>query len=188
MITRRRGRTMNKTEALCLEVEMDPEDIEEVLSSPSEGSPAEDIDSAGIDLDDLFTIDDFNWTLERDLSSPLLDVELSEMGMYGARGRDSGIEVSTASSPERISTGLKIKKSQNLSSHVINKNAIAARLNRLKKKEYVESLEGKVGILATENDALKQENCQLTKRVEELEDETRGPTQTTTTMPYRGNA
>ncbi|XP_069046146.1 CREB/ATF bZIP transcription factor [Lepisosteus oculatus] len=55
----------------------------------------------------------------------------------------------------------------------INKNAIAARLNRQKKKEYVSGLESRVNSLATENKDLKEENSHLNKRVEELEDETR---------------
>lgn len=174
MITRRRSRNMNKTEVQSLEVEIvDSVEAEENLPSPSDGFPDEDIDTVGIDLDDLFAIDDLNWTLGRDSSSPLLDIGLSEMGVYDARGHNSGIEASAGSSPERISSDLKMKNNQNQSRHVINKNAIAARLNRLKKKEYVNSLEDKVGSLSTENNMLKQENCQLTKRVEELEDETR---------------
>ncbi|XP_014343435.1 CREB/ATF bZIP transcription factor isoform X2 [Latimeria chalumnae] len=54
-----------------------------------------------------------------------------------------------------------------------NRNAIAARLNRLKKKEYITGLENKVSNLMTENQDLKQENKELNKRVEELEEETK---------------
>lgn len=160
----------------------------EDLPSPSDGFSTDGIDVAGIELDDLFGIEDLKWTLERDASSPLFDMELADLGVYGAKDQDSGPEASVASSPERLSSDSKMKDRQNHSSVRINKNAIAARLNRLKKKEYVNSLEKKVGILSTENGMLKQENSQLTKRVEELEDETRGLTQTTTTMPCPGNA
>ncbi|KAF7663931.1 hypothetical protein LDENG_00194650 [Lucifuga dentata] len=177
---------MNKTEAESLEVEIvDAVEAEENLPSPSESFPTEDIDTVGIDLDDLFAMEDLKWTLGRDSSFPLLDVGLSEMGVYNTIAHDSGIEASAASFPERISSNLNMKNQQNQSSHVINKNAIAARLNRLKKKEYVSSLEKKVGILSTENNVLKRENCQLTKRVEELEDETRGPAQMTMITPCR---
>nr|XP_033804246.1 CREB/ATF bZIP transcription factor [Geotrypetes seraphini] len=55
----------------------------------------------------------------------------------------------------------------------INKNAVAARLNRLKKKEYVMGLETRVNCLASENQELKDENRQLGRRVKELEEETR---------------
>lgn len=141
------------------------------IQSPSDGYPADDIDTTRIELEDLFGIDDLSWTLERDPSSTLFDIELADFSVCGAKDQDSGIEASLGSSPERLS-GLKMNR-KNQSSCVINKNAIAARLNRLKKKEYVTSLEKKVGILSTENSGLKQENSKLTKRVEELEDETR---------------
>ncbi|KAG7278448.1 hypothetical protein CRUP_038743 [Coryphaenoides rupestris] len=103
---------------------------------------------------------------------------------------DSMFEASTSPSPERYPYGARSKKTQNRSGSMVNKNAIAARLNRLKKKEYVNALEKKVGFLSSENNVLKQDNSGLNKRVEELEDETRRPTQmtTTTTMPYPGNA
>lgn len=159
----------------------------EDLTSPSEGFPIDDIDTAGIELDDLFGIEDLKWTLERDATSPLFNMELTDLGVYTTKCQASGIEASTASSPERMSSDLKIKNRQNQSSQMINKNAIAARMNRLKKKEYVNSLEKKVGIMSMENNILKQENSQLTKRVEELEDETRGPTRMTMTMPCRGS-
>ncbi|XP_040906975.1 CREB/ATF bZIP transcription factor [Toxotes jaculatrix] len=173
MITRRRGRTNNNnTESLQVEV-VDAVETVEDLPSPSVGFPADDIDSGGIELDDLFGIEDLKWTLEKDTDSPLFDLELADLGVYCTKDRDSGFDASTASSPERMSSDLKMKNRQNQSSHTINKNAIAARLNRLKKKEYVNSLEKKVGVLSSENNALKQENSHLTKRVEELEDETR---------------
>ncbi|XP_029994978.1 CREB/ATF bZIP transcription factor isoform X2 [Sphaeramia orbicularis] len=170
MITRRRGRTANSCEVQPVEVEVT--DAAEDLPSPSEGFPADDLDTAGMELEDLLGIEDLNWTFERDTSSPLFDIGLADLGVYSAKEQDSGIEASTASSPERNSSDLK-RNRQSQSSCVINKNAIAARLNRLKKKEYVSSLEKKVGVLSTENNTLKQENSQLTKRVEELEDETR---------------
>ncbi|XP_040009782.1 CREB/ATF bZIP transcription factor [Xiphias gladius] len=172
MITRRRGRTINNTESLEVEV-MDAVEIVEDLPSPPGGFPADDIDIGGIEIDDLFRTEDLKWTLERNIASPFFDMEFADLGVHCAKDQDSGIEVSTASSPERMSSDLKMKNRQNQSSQMINKNAIAARLNRLKKKEYVNSLEKKVGILSTENGILKQENAQLTKRVEELEDETR---------------
>ncbi|KAK1898259.1 CREB/ATF bZIP transcription factor [Dissostichus eleginoides] len=189
MITRRRGRTMNSTEGQPLEVQVgDVMETVEDLPSPSEGFPAEDIDATGIELDDLFGIADLKWTLERDTVSSLFDIELADLDMCSAKDQDSEVEASTSSSPERSSSDLKTKNRQNQSSRMINKNAIAARLNRLRKKEYVNSLEKKVGVLSTENNVLKQENSQLTKRVEELEDETRGLTRTTTTTLYRGSA
>lgn len=54
-----------------------------------------------------------------------------------------------------------------------NKNALAARLNRLRKKEYVSSLEGKVARLSEDNQRLELERRSLGERVRQLEDETR---------------
>ncbi|KAM7411103.1 hypothetical protein PAMA_021198 [Pampus argenteus] len=171
MITRRRGRAVNNSEMQSLEVEV-VDAVETIEDSPVE-FPTDDIDTTGIELDDLFGIEDLKWTLERDANSPLFDMELADLGVYSAKDQDSGIEASTASSPDRMSMGLKVKNRQNQSSQMTNKNAIAARLNRLRKKEYVSGLEEKVGLMSVENNILKKENSQLTKRVEELEDETR---------------
>ncbi|XP_071377396.1 CREB/ATF bZIP transcription factor [Centroberyx affinis] len=174
MITRRRGRAISNIEVQSLEVEVtDAVETIEHLPSPSECLPTEDIDTAGLDIGDFFGIEDLKWTFERDADSPLFDIGLEDLGVYSVKDPDSGIEASATPSPERMSSDLTIKSKRNQSSHMINKNAIAARLNRLKKKEYVSDLEKKVGFLSTENRSLKQENSQLTKRVEELEDETR---------------
>ncbi|XP_030589853.1 CREB/ATF bZIP transcription factor [Archocentrus centrarchus] len=171
MITRRRSRTGTNTELQALEVEtVDVVESMADLPVPCEGFPAEDMNATGIELDDLF--EDLKWTLERDASSPPFSIDLSDLCAYDAKDGDSGLEASMASSPERMSADSK-KSRQKQSSSVNNKNAIAARLNRLRKKEYVSSLEKKIGVLSVENGMLKQENTQLTKRVEELEDETR---------------
>ncbi|KAF6719554.1 CREB/ATF bZIP transcription factor [Oryzias melastigma] len=171
MITRRRSRTVSSLAPVQpSEVEvLDVVETVEDLPGPSQEVPADDTDSTGIALDDLF--EDLKWTLERDASSPLFDADLANLDMF--QNQDSGHDVSAASSPERPSFDSGCRNRQNQSRHVVNKNAIAARLNRLKKKEYVSSLESRVGVLSGENVKLKQENSQLTKRVEELEDETR---------------
>ncbi|KAG8453074.1 hypothetical protein GDO86_004764 [Hymenochirus boettgeri] len=54
-----------------------------------------------------------------------------------------------------------------------NKNALAARLNRLRKKEYVRGLESQVARLSEENRDLQQERRSLCARVRELEGEAR---------------
>ncbi|XP_018555676.1 CREB/ATF bZIP transcription factor [Lates calcarifer] len=174
MRTRSRSRVINITESPEVEV-VDAMETAENLPSHFMEFLADNIDIGGLELDDLFGIEDFKWTLAKDTAGhhgQLLDMALADFGVNGAKDQDSGIEASTVSSPER-SSNLRVKNTQSQSSRVINKNAIAARLNRLKKKAYVNSLEKKVGILSTENNVLKQKNDQLTKRVEELEDETR---------------
>ncbi|GLD45602.1 CREB/ATF bZIP transcription factor [Lates japonicus] len=188
MRTRSRSRVINIIESPEVEV-VDAMETAENLPSHFMEFLADNIDIDGLELDDLFGIEDFKWTLAKDTAGhhgQLLDMALADFGVNGAKDQDSGIEASTASSPER-SSNLRVKNTQSQSSRVINKNAIAARLNRLKKKAYVNSLEKKVGILSTENNVLKQKSDQLTKRVEELEDETRALTQTTITMPYPGS-
>ncbi|XP_068188051.1 CREB/ATF bZIP transcription factor isoform X2 [Antennarius striatus] len=189
MITRRRGRVVNNPEVQSLEVDVvETVEVEKEVISLSESVPADDITIAGTEVEDLFGMEDLKWTFDRDTSYPFFDIDLADLGVCSAKDQDSGFEASVVSSPKRMPSNLKIKNSKLQSSHMINKNAIAARQNRLKKKEYVTSLEKKVGILSTENGRLKQDNTQLTKRVEELEDETRGSTQTTTTMPYPESA
>ncbi|XP_020782634.1 CREB/ATF bZIP transcription factor [Boleophthalmus pectinirostris] len=163
MITRRRGRMLQESEEQPVEVEVCDSEM-----SPTTTFPGEDLEATEIHLDELF--EDLKWTLDRDASSPLFDLELEEFEIFGTE-QDSGREVSSASSPERRGTDLKMRKSNQV--HGLNKNAIAARLNRIKKKEYLSSLERKVTGLSSENSALKQENSALTKRVEELENETR---------------
>lgn len=157
-------------------VEEHPVEVEVCASdlSPTSVFPAEQLDTA-MELDDLFSIDSLSWTLDRNSTSPLFDLELSELGLYnGNEEPDPSCAVSSASSPERREGDFKIRHRQsNATGHGLNKNAIAARLNRIKKKEYVSSLERKVTGLSSENISLKQENSALTKRVEELEDETR---------------
>ncbi|PWA33766.1 hypothetical protein CCH79_00019948 [Gambusia affinis] len=160
-------------------MEMPSVDMEEVdvmenvhdLPSPSDALAADDTDPSGIELDDLF--EDLKWTLEKDSSSLLFGVDLASLEAHSDINQNSGFDASSRSSPDRTSSGSRMKNRQSQSNHIINKNAIAARLNRLKKKEHVNTLEKQVGVLSTENAVLKQENCQLTKRVEELEDETR---------------
>ncbi|XP_033826219.1 CREB/ATF bZIP transcription factor isoform X1 [Periophthalmus magnuspinnatus] len=163
MITRRRGRMLQVSEEQPVEVEVCDSQM-----SPTETFTGEDLDATTIELDELFR--EFKWTVDRDPTSPLFDMDLEEFRMYGTE-QDSGREVSSASSPERRETDLKMRKSNQ--SHGLNKNAIAARLNRIKKKEYVSNLERKVTGLSSENSTLKRENSELMKRVEELEDETR---------------
>ncbi|CAN9515889.1 unnamed protein product [Ophioblennius macclurei] len=180
---------MNKADVESVDVELVDavETVEDLLNSPEEFR-AEDMGITGLDeLNDLFGIEDLKWTLDTGSSSPSFNMEFSDFDGPGG-GHDSNLEASTASSPERMPRDSKMRSRQFPSSHGINKNAIAARLNRLRKKEYVSSLEKKVNGLATENGALRQENCQLTKRVEELEDETRRPAPTTMTMPSPGSA
>lgn len=181
MITRRRGRSDNtdvevhsSTCPFDVEVTDFVEMIENVKTSPSEEIRSENGDSTvGLELDDLFGIDKLNWTFEKDAVFPLFDIGLTELGVGDTTDQDFWIGTSRTPSPEGVSAVQKRKGRDDPSGNMINKNAVAARINRLKKKEYVNGLENKVGSLSSENRILKQENVQLNKRVEELEDETR---------------
>lgn len=144
-------------------------DSDRVVADLTETLAASPPGSTGIDLDHLFEFGDLGWC-DRDAAD--FDIALADVGAY-VKDQDPGVEGSVAASDGRFSPDLQMKNRKNPVGRVSNKNAIAARLNRLKKKEYVSNLESKVGILSTENGTLKQENCQLAKRVEELEDETR---------------
>lgn len=123
--------------------------------------------TAGMDFNDLFEFEELGWS-ERDAG-------VFDMGLegVGAVGGDSGAGVSAGAPDGGCSPRLQVKPGRNPAGPVSNKNAIAARLNRLKKKEYVFDLEKQVRALAAEGGALRQENSQLTQRVEALEGETR---------------
>lgn len=171
MITRRRGRRISAAEEPSLDVEtVETSEHDRDVSDFSETFPASNPGSTGMDLDDLFEFGDFRWS-DRDATD--FDIALADLREYDGMDQDAAIHECIAASNGRFSPDLQMNNRKQPISHVSNKNAIAARLNRLKKKEYVNNLERKVGILSTENGMLKQENCQLTKRVEELEDETR---------------
>ncbi|KAG7253936.1 hypothetical protein CRUP_033576 [Coryphaenoides rupestris] len=138
MITRRRSVT-KRNEVQPLEVEVT--DAVEMVDNPP--SPHDDIEGTDLELEDLFGADDLKWTLDKDTSSSLFDIGLTDLGVYNMQDDDSMFEASTSPSPERYPYGARSKKTQNRCGSMVNKNAIAARLNRLKKKEYVNALEKK---------------------------------------------
>lgn len=171
MMTRKRGRPSNTSSAQSAETKpgvtfmgkeaaippgVDRDIVRELSSSSNE------------DLE-LFSLDDFSWVLDKDGLAPLGDLDA-----FGDLKDDISVDQDYDMSPphtfQEASTN---RPARDFSSRGVNKNAIAARMNRLKKKEYVCGLEKKVGSLTTENQILKQENGHLNKRVEELENETR---------------
>lgn len=164
MITRRRSCRMTTPEESSWDVQ-----IVDVPERDGEAAQSPQTFTSGMDLNNWSEFEDLVWS-DRDATD--FDVALANLGVYDIKAQDSGNQESVGASEEKMSPDVQ-KRTRNLSSHVSNKNAIAARQNRLKKKEYVNNLERKVGVLTAENGSLKQENCQLTKRVEELEDETR---------------
>ncbi|XP_077582194.1 uncharacterized protein LOC144202935 [Stigmatopora nigra] len=182
MITRRRDHRNSALGSLEIEVSSAVSTIEDFASFPEE-FPARGVDKMeGMELEEILGIEDLEWNVEP--TSPIFDVNLSDL--CGGENEDSASEMAFPSSPDAAAT-LKMGSRRRQANQPINKNAIAARLNRLKKKEYVDSLEKKVDIVSTENSTLKRENSHLSKRVEELEDETRAPTQTSMTTPCHGN-
>ncbi|XP_036381617.1 uncharacterized protein crebzf isoform X2 [Megalops cyprinoides] len=203
MITRKRARIGPKSEpepeATSCPVDVDASELIEVSdyvqSSPEQRFSPESEESPDLDLDDFFSVDDFNWQLDKDTLSSLLDLGESELPGLSSptlKGNksDSVPGMGRADGVRSLIShdGGVVQKPgcKNTVPGRINKNAIAARLNRLKKKEYVNGLESRVTSLAAENRNLRQENEHLNKRVEELEDETRSPTKTTTITPCRG--
>lgn len=183
MITRKRGRIgengRNGARSPATAAFREPaETTDSQQSSVCQQFSSESEDASGLDLEDFLGLDGLNWTLDDDALSPLLDI--TGTTTTNADGDDSAEIGASPLRVEELSAPLKIRgpaqKTQKLEESFpgrINKNAIAARMNRLKKKEYVNGLEKKVGTLVTENCSLRQENSKLNKRVEELEDETR---------------
>ncbi|XP_076876651.1 uncharacterized protein crebzf [Brachyhypopomus gauderio] len=168
MITRKRGRNgSNGVGAMC---SSPSQDCDQGLKLGSESeihtqtSPESDSNDWG--LEDLLN-SDINWTFDNDLLTPFADIGMQDLNTEDETDRASNVSISyNRGSNER-------QKLQDLSGRIINKNAMAARMNRLKKKQYLSGLEQHVGSLTSENRLLKQENSSLNKRVEELESETR---------------
>lgn len=175
MMTRKRGRSLNSSYP-TVGVQLhkpDVPDVEETL--PVEEGANTDIlfegNSSPLSDDlELFGLEDFSWMLDRDALPALEDLGPFNELKDGSSKDQPCSEAGSMQTSQRKSTDQALLE---VSSRGINKNAIAARINRLKKKEYVCGLEKKVGSLSTENQVLKQENGHLNKRVEELENETR---------------
>ncbi|KAL6472963.1 hypothetical protein MHYP_G00191510 [Metynnis hypsauchen] len=179
MITRKRGRvSSNNTDAMYSSHVQECDSALKIASESGmceQTSPESDTNDWG--LDDLLG-SDFSWALDDDALTSLSDIGTQDPVLTAEERMDEALNVPI--SDNRGST--QRQKLQVLSSR-INKNALAARMNRLKKKEYLNGLEQRVGLLTSENRLLKQENGSLSKRVEELENETRSPVRMTTIMP-----
>lgn len=179
MITRKRGRSSLNADIKCTSTSHEVNGVSKTSNSSETNtltSPESDTNDWG--LDDLLG-SEFNWDLDNNELDPFVNFE-SQTTTSDETDQSAVLDVAT--SHRRVQRS----KLQDVSGQIINKNAIAARINRLKKKEYVSGLEQRVGSLTTENRVLKQENGNLNKRVDELENETRNPTRTTTIMPCRG--
>lgn len=166
MITRKRGRSSLTSDVTCTSVFQESDDLLKTGNSSevnTHTSPESDSNDWG--LDDLLG-SDFNW----DLDDSMLD---SFSNLESQTSPSDATDQNMAGTPSHKRGAAQRSKLQDVSGRIINKNAIAARINRLKKKEYVSGLEQRVGSLMTENRILKQENGNLNKRVEELENETR---------------
>lgn len=169
MVTRKRGRLASKGgDAMC---SSPSEECDHAFSIDSESAikhSSPDTDSNDWGLDELLG-SDFSWALEDDVLSPFQDIGAQDLGLSAEDRADPKSDGSMAHSRG----ARRRQKLRDLSGSNVNKNALAARLNRLKKKEYLNGLEQRVGSLTSENRLLKQENGSLGKRVEELENETR---------------
>lgn len=166
MITRKRGRSSSiNTNTTCSSTSNETVGASKTSSASetnTHSSPESDTNDWG--LDDLLG-SEFNWDLDKDMLDAFSSFE-SQTSAYNETNQSAELDVSASRAAQR-------SKLLDVSGRIINKNAIAARINRLKKKEYVNGLEKRVGSLTTENRVLKQENGNLNKRVEELENETR---------------
>ncbi|KAI7793819.1 CREB/ATF bZIP transcription factor isoform X1 [Triplophysa rosa] len=166
MITRKRGRSSLASDVTCTSAFQESDDVLKT-GNTSEVTTSPESDSNNWGLDDLLG-SNFNW----DLDDSMLDSFSNFESQTSAS--DETNQSMTADAPASHKRGaVQRAKLQDVSGRIINKNAIAARINRLKKKEYVSGLEQRVGSLTSENRILKQENGNLNKRVEELENETR---------------
>ncbi len=165
MITRKEESSLN-ADIKCTSTSHEVNGVSKTSNSSETNtltSPESDTNDWG--LDDLLG-SEFNWDLDNNELDPFVNFE-SQTTTSDETDQSAVLDVAT--SHRRVQRS----KLQDVSGQIINKNAIAARINRLKKKEYVSGLEQRVGSLTTENRVLKQENGNLNKRVDELENETR---------------
>ncbi|XP_043106881.1 uncharacterized protein crebzf isoform X2 [Puntigrus tetrazona] len=181
MITRKRGRSSLNADITCTSTSRETDGVSKTSNASEtniQTSPESDTNDWG--LDDLLG-SGFNWDLDNEVLDAFVNLE-SQTTTSDETDQSAVLDLAASRSRGVVQRS----KLQDVSGRIINKNAIAARINRLKKKEYVSGLEQRVGSLTTENRVLKQENGNLNKRVEELENETRNPTRMTTIMPCRG--
>ncbi|XP_051972592.1 CREB/ATF bZIP transcription factor-like isoform X1 [Xyrauchen texanus] len=165
MITRKRGRTSLNANVTCASASQESNAAFKTCNASDAStltSPESDTNDWG--LDELFG-SELNWELNNNVHD-----SFSTFEMQTSTNDDTHQSLVTDVSS---SCNVPRSKLQDVSSQIINKSAMAARMNRLKKKEYVSDLEQRVGSLTSENRILKQENGNLNKRVEELENETR---------------
>ncbi|KAG8546557.1 hypothetical protein GDO81_018654 [Engystomops pustulosus] len=131
------------------------------------------------ELDDLFSVEEAaTWWKEderpEDASLTELLQQLVSSDYSGAQQsalselRPNGLE---EAAPTRAPTDNNLPAARGRAA--ANKNAVAARLNRLRKKEYVSGLEGTVARLSGENARLERERRALGERVRRLESEAR---------------
>lgn len=168
MITRKRGRSSLNADIKCTSTSHEVDGVSKTSNTSEtnmQTSPESDTNDWG--LDDLLG-SEFNWDLDNNVLDAFVNLE-SQTTSSDETDQSAVLDVATSHSRSAVQRS----KLQDVSGQIINKNAIAARMNRLKKKEYVSGLEQRVGSLTTENRVLKQENGNLNKRVEELENETR---------------
>ncbi|XP_007236284.2 CREB/ATF bZIP transcription factor [Astyanax mexicanus] len=169
MITRKRGRVVsNSTDTSFSSPLREFDHIVKVTSESGtsvQTSPESDSNDWG--LDDLLN-SDFNWALDNDDLVAFPDVGLQDPILSADNTTEQ-----TSNVPNSQVRGSAHRQKLQDAPGGVNKNAMAARMNRLKKKQYLHGLEQRVGSLTSENRLLKQENSNLNKRVEELENETR---------------
>ncbi|XP_039600323.1 uncharacterized protein crebzf isoform X2 [Polypterus senegalus] len=154
-------------------------DSMENLDTPSR--PVSDIvaeeDLSNVELPDLFGLGDLNWTQLQVLES-MEEFYSEDNASFGDFGTLQYTEDPVGAAVDCFQSQAFKQQSEDSPtkeepSGKTNRNALAARLNRLKKKEYVQGLESRVARLSAENQELREENTHLNKRVESLEDETR---------------
>uniref|UniRef100_A0A8C4S7Z7 X-box-binding protein 1 n=1 Tax=Erpetoichthys calabaricus TaxID=27687 RepID=A0A8C4S7Z7_ERPCA len=136
-------------------------------------------DLSNVELPDLFGLGDLNWTQLQVLESMEEfysedKASLRDFGLDTLQYTEDPVGAAVDSSQSQaFKQQREDSPTKEEPSGKTNRNAIAARMNRLKKKEYVQGLESRVARLSTENQELREENTHLNKRVESLEDETR---------------
>ncbi|CAH2225691.1 CREB ATF bZIP transcription factor [Pelobates cultripes] len=151
-----------------------------VRSSPERGGPDCELSPAA-ELDELLDGSSLWWEEAGPEGAPLADLLQQIVGFvdgpdglqaetgYGNMAADCTASASVDS--DKMAPAATFPRNRGRCQG--NKNALAARLNRLRKKEYVSGLESSVARLTGENQQLQRERQALGARVRELEQEAR---------------
>ncbi|MEE6473089.1 hypothetical protein FKM82_009839 [Ascaphus truei] len=176
----RKSATSTQGASLGLAPARSPADsaMDSECSSPA--SPCDGVFFSATELEELLGVEEeeaTDWFKEGERlegeDAPLADLLQELVGCVDVANPHNGVSAGVKQAEARPANMAAAVPARANGCYPGNKNALAARLNRLRKKEYVSGLETRVTRLANENHQLLRERQVLGARVRELEEEAR---------------